>query len=225
MGAFYKATRPDGTDFHSGTVLYEVGKRVRPRDRVPRNEAQLCGPGLLHAATVPTETLVVGAWPCRLFVVEGKPVAGLDDEHPYKAGFRQLHVAEELPAWQVFGPQGQEVVALIERAGRLIADEMQRLDAAWDAAWGAARYAAWGAARYAAGDAAGDAARYAAGDAAWDAAWCAARYAAGDAARDAARDAAWAAAGDAASAFVVRDLISDEDFRTLYGPWESVIGE
>src|SRR5579885_2641553 len=186
MGAFYKATRPDGTDFHSGTVLYEVGKRVRPRDRVPRNEAQLCGPGLLHAATVPTETLVVGAWPCRLFVVEGKPVAGLDDEHPYKAGFRQLHVAEELPAWQVFGPQGQEVVALIERAGRLTADEMQRLDAAWDAA------------------------RDAAGDAAWDADL---------------HVAAWDAAGDAARALVVRDLISDEDFRTLYGPWESVIGD
>src|SRR5579885_2058055 len=103
VSIFYKATRPDGTDFYSGTVLYEVGKRVHPRNRVSREKAQLCGPGMLHAATVPTETLVGGTWPCRLFAVEGKPVAGLDETHPHKAGFRELYVVEELPAWQVFG--------------------------------------------------------------------------------------------------------------------------
>ena len=83
-------------------------------------------------------------------------------------------------------------------------------DAAWDAAWAAARDAAWDAARAAAWAAAWAAARAAAwaaaraaawaaawaaaGDAAWAAAWAAA----GDAAWDAARAAAWAAAGDAA---------------------------
>ena len=143
---FYKATRPDGTDFYSGMVLYEVGRTVRPNDGVPRSKAKLCHGGLLHAATVPTETLIIGSWPCRLFVVDGKPVAGLDDEEPYKAGFRQLRVVEELPAWRVFGPQGREVVALIERAALLTVDELKRLGAAWDAARTAACDAAWNAA-------------------------------------------------------------------------------
>ena len=81
-------------------------------------------------------------------------------------------------------------------------------DAAWAAAWDAARDAAWAAAWDAARDAAWAAARAAAraaaGDAAWAAAWAAARdaalAAAWDAAWDAARDAAWAAARDAARA-------------------------
>ena len=62
-------------------------------------------------------------------------------------------------------------------------DEAEQ-DAAWAAAWAAARAAAWAAA----------------GAAAWDAAWAAARAAAGAAAGAAARAAARAAAGDAARA-------------------------
>jgi hypothetical protein len=68
------------------------------------------------------------------------------------------------------------------------------LDAAWAAAWAAARDAVWAAARDAARDAAWATARDAAWAAARDAAWAAARAAA----RDAARDAAWDAARDAA---------------------------
>ena len=194
---FYKAVRCDGTDFYTGEVRYELGKRIRP---LPHNgERQICGPGLLHAATVPTETLVGGSWPCRLFRVEGKPVAGLDDRHPHKAGFRQLTVVEELPAHGVFGPQGEEVVAIIDRASRLIWDEARRLAAARDAARDAAGAAAW----------------YAAGAAAWDAA----RYAAWDAARYAAR---------AAAATLTRDLIgqggyTQEHYDLLMKPWREVI--
>jgi hypothetical protein len=109
----------------------------------------------------------------------------------------------------VFGPQWEQVCALVLRAARLTPDEAKALyaardaarDAAWDAAWGAA----WGAAR----------------DAAWGAAW--------DAARGAAWDAAWGAACDAAWAIVVRDLIGTHGFTqahydTLTGPWRKVIG-
>ena len=52
----------------------------------------------------------------------------------------------ELPAPEVFGPQGAHVVALLERARRLTPDEASALGAALDAALGAARGAAWGAA-------------------------------------------------------------------------------
>ncbi len=194
---FYKAVRPDGTDFRTGTIRYEVGQTVAPAPTVL--PARICGPGMLHAATVPAMTLVGGSWPCRLFEVTGEPVAGLDDEHPHKAGFRALTVVREIEAWRALGPNGREVAALIDRAGRLTDDEARRLTAARDAAWGAAWGAAW--------DAAWDAAR----DAAWGAAW--------GAALSAARDAAWSAAW----ALVVRDLITTVQFDALYGPWASVM--
>lgn len=132
---------------------------------------------------------------------------------PNKRAFLSLDVIEELPAHMVFGPQGEHVVALIERAGRLTADEAKQLSFAWDAAGGAAWAAAW--------DAAWGAARGAARAAAWDAA--------GVAAGDAARDAAWGAAGGAAIALVVRDLIDSSGFSqahydTLTGPWRTAIG-
>jgi len=106
---------------------------------------------------------------------------------------------------EVFGPQWEQVCALVLRAARLTPDKAKALgaargtawDAAWDAAWYAARGAAWDAAR----------------DAAWGAAW----------------DAAWYAARDAAWALVIRDLIGQHGFTqdhydTLTGPWRRVIG-
>jgi hypothetical protein len=47
--------------------------------------------------------------------------------------------------------------------------------------------------------------------------------AAWNAARDAARYAAWYAARDATLALVVKDLITPDQFNTLYGPWASVM--
>ena len=127
----------------------------------------------------------------------------------------------ELPAPEVFGPQGAHVAALLERARHLTPDEASELDNARDAvpvdALDAASDAELGAARGARG-----------------AAWDAARGAAWDAARGAARDAAWgawgawgaarAAALDAAGALVVRDLIPAEDYDTLTRTWRTVIG-
>ena len=246
---YYKATRPDGKSFHDGKTAWAVGEtvKIKRKDR----KADLCGVGILHASDAPGETLIGGRWPCRLFEVEGKPVAQED----HKFGFHELTVIRELPAWQALGPNGEAVAALIERARTITPEQAERLRAAryaardaaryaaWSAAWNAARYAAtdatWDAARYAArnaawyaarhaarhaardaaADAAADAARSAARYAAWSAAWNAARHAARDAAADAARD----AARYAALALVVRELISEEDFQVLYGPWASVM--
>ena len=197
---YYKAVRLDGTDFCTGTILYETGRIVEPAlCDLPPSKRRLCGPGVLHAATVPTETLIGGSWPCRLFEVTGR-VTNKSSKHPHKMGFRRLVVGKELPAWQVFGPQGQEVIALIDRAARLTATEARALYAAQNAAWDAAWDATWSAAR--------SAARNAAWDADWSAAW----------------DAAWDVIWDAAIALVVRDLISVEHFNTLAGPWFSVVG-
>lgn len=116
-----------------------------------------------------------------------------------------------------FGPQWEQIVALVRRAAVLTADEATQLAAAWAAA--------------------GDAARAAAGVAAWAAARAAAGAAAWAAARDAARAAAWAVAGaaagaaarDAAWALTCRDLIgqhgfTQEHYDLLTGPWRKTIG-
>jgi hypothetical protein len=224
MSSYYKATRPDGTDFYTGTVDYGAALASGDTIRLDSDETEFPGPGWLHLATVPTECVGM-TWPCRLFEVE--PVGEFhrgEGHFPHKIGCREVRVLRELPAHEAFGPQGEQVAALIERARCLTAAEIKRLHAAWYAARAAARAAA----RYAAWDAARAAARYTAWDAAWDAAWYAARAAARAAAGDAAGDAAWYAAGDAAGyaawSLVARDLISTDAYDTLTRPWGEVIG-
>jgi hypothetical protein len=243
---YYKATRPDGMDFATGTVDYaealETGEVLEHDEKMVRDKAAT----YFSVSVEPADCTGV-RWPCRLFRVEPVGRVLKSDGLPNKRCCSRLRVVEELPAHLALGPNGEAVAALIERAGRLTWDEVERLVAAgvaargaagvavWGAAWGAARDAARGAAwaaardaaRGAAGDAAGaarDGARGAAWDAARDAAWDAARGAAGDAAGaawDGARGAAW----DAARALVVRDLISKEHFNVLYGPWAEVVGD
>ena len=199
MSSYYKATRPDGTDFYTGTVDYGAALASGDTIRLDSDETEFPGPGWLHLATVPTECDGM-TWPCRLFEVEPVGDVHHDEDHPHKIGCREVRVLRELPAHEAFGPQGEQVAALIERARCLTAAEIKRLHAAGDAAWDAARAAAWYAARAAA--------RYAA----WDAARAAAGYAAGY------------AAGDAAWSLVARDLISAEHYTALTGPWRSALG-
>jgi hypothetical protein len=246
---YYKATRLNGTDFYTGTVDYvkalETGKPVSRKPQAAYGFA-CCSDTVYHAADVAAETLIGCKWPCRLFEVTGRPVA----QAGHKFGFRSLRVLREVPAHLALGPNGEQVASLIDQASRITYDQAVRLGAAWDATRGAARGAtrgaargatrgaargaardatwdaAWGATRGAAWDAAWGAARGATWDAAWDAAWGATRGAgwgaAWDATWDAARGAAWGA-GCAAVALTVRDLVSDDVFDTLYGPWASVM--
>ena len=217
---YYKAARPDGTSFYDFTTTWKVGRITRHPN--PDTSKGLCSGGVLHISDAPAETLIGGSWPCRLFEVE--PRSALISGTGHKHGCTKVKVVKELPAWMALGPNGEAVVAHIERCRTITADQAQRLYVAWDAARSAARYAAWDAAWYAAWDAAWYAARCAAWYAARCAAWYAARdaawYAAWSAARYAARYAAW----DAGLALVVRDLISPEQFDILYGPWASVFG-
>ena len=238
---YWKATRLNGTDFHTGTVDYaaalESGVPVTAPVIGLANDHSFPGPKWLHLATVPTECVGM-SWPCRLFEVEPVGDVFMDNAHPHKIGARSVRVLREIEAHRVFGPQGEQVAALIECCRTLSAAELDRLYTAWYAAGYAARYAARDADRDAAGDDARVAARDAAGDAARAAAGYAARYAARDAARAAARaaagyaarDAAGDAAGDTACALTVRDLIGQRDgwdqaaYDALTGPWRRTIG-
>ena len=222
MTTYYKAVRPDGMDFFSGTVrwLPPVGDPMPGGGMVvthPTSRERTDGgaDGYLSVATVATECAGM-RWPCRLAVVEPTRAAVWTPDPgtlPSKRASWQWRVVAEIDAHQALGPQGHEVVAIIDRARMLTADELRQLTAARDAAQDATWVAAWYAAR--------DAAWVAARDAAWDAAW----YAARDAAWDATRDAAWGAAWGAALATLVRDLITPEQYDLLMAPWRTVIGD
>ena len=149
---FWKATRPDGTDFYTGSIDYAAA--LESGEPLPElSGGEFPGEGWYHVGVHPPSCLGM-RWPCRLFVVE--PVGPVEHEGQDKAGVRSLRVVEERPAHESLGPQGKHVAALIERAGSLTAEEACRLDAArnaardaaWDAAWYADWYAARGAARY-----------------------------------------------------------------------------
>ena len=223
---YYKAVRPDGTSFHDPSFRWVPESGPIPGGGLlvshPGYLDRRSAAGYLSVSTVPTDCTGL-QWPCRLLAltpVRGRKVVTPEPELPNKRAASAWLVVDRLDPHLALGPQGPEVAAIIERAGRLTQEEAALLDAVWyealNAAWDAAWYAAW--------DAAWDAARGAARDAAWYAAWYAARDAARGAARGAAWYAAWDAARDAAIATVVRDLISPDVWQTLAGPWLSVTG-
>jgi hypothetical protein len=197
---YFKATRPDGTDFATGTIDYGAalvsGEVVRHlAAKKIKNE-----PSTYLSVSVSAADCTGASWPCRLFRVEpvGRVMSKLSVS-PNKRAVSALRVVEELPAHLSLGPNGEAVAEFIERCKKLSATDWNKVaatrDAAWDAAWYAARGAAW------------DATRGAAGDAAWCAAWDAAWYAA--------RGAAW----DAASAITSRDLITVKQYDLLTQPF------
>lgn len=216
MSTYFKATRPDGTDFRTGTIDYAAALGGEPVTLPVVPDPQCCTSTVLHASTVPTESLVGGSWPCRLFEVTGTPVT----EEGHKRGFFSLAVVREVDAHQALGPQSEQVATLISRAGKLTVGEAEKLASARKAV----RETAWASARVSAREAAWVATREAAGDAAWEAAWDAAWASAREATWETTREAAWDAAREAAFALVVRDLISKEQYSLLTGPWVQVIG-
>ena len=150
MITYYKAVRPDGTDFHSASFVWVPADGIpkggwlvthpNPGERIGRRSGADASQ-YLSVATVPTDCTGF-RWPCRLIQVQAVGRAFLDGKYPNKRRVRAARVIAELPAWQALGPQGEQVAALIVRVQTLTGDELDCLDAAWDAA----------------GDAAGDAA-------------------------------------------------------------------
>ena len=154
---YYKAVRPDGTDFYSGRVLWDrVGEIVEHPD--PGSPDEHDAKGYLSVSVSPTDCTGM-RWPCRLFEVEpveGVPVWEPTPSLPSKRAAHAWRVVRELPAHEALGPNGAEVAAFLDLLPTLTNTQ-------WAAAWDAARDAAW------------DAARDAARDAAWDAALAAVR--------------------------------------------------
>ena len=215
MTTYWKAVRPDGTDFHTGTVQWAPPAGHVGEWLVRHPTASVIGDGAsgyLSVASVPTDCTGM-EWPCRLLEVEAVgEVTTPNLALPHKRAGLTFRVLRETPATEALGPQGEHVAALIRSIPDITRTPTERVALAWDAALDAVR------------DAARDAVRDAARDAAWNAAWNAAWDAARDAAWDAARYAAWYAARDATLALLARDLITTEDYDALTRPWRTAIG-
>lgn len=213
MTDYYKAVRPDGYSFHDPNFRWATepgGVTKHPDYRVGTYAG-----GYLSVSTSPSDCTGL-EWPCRLLVVEPVGEVFTPDRArlPNKRAGGAFRTIRELPAHEVFGPQGEHVAALIGRAARLTPDEASALGAAWVAARSTARVAA----QQAAVDATWDAAREAAWDTTREAMWGAAWEVARAVARE--REAAW----EAARALVSRDLISTEHYDTLTRTWRTTVG-
>ena len=118
MTTCYKATRPDGRDFYSGTVDYAAALLDGTVVEHPAFDRKGGAAGYL-SVSVSAADCTGFRWPCRLFVVEPVGLAfRVGDDLPNKRAVRALRVVEERPAWEAFGPNGEAVVAVIDRAAR-----------------------------------------------------------------------------------------------------------
>jgi hypothetical protein len=164
---YYKATRPDGTDFQTGTIDYGAalvsGEVIRHASKKKTRDE----PSSYLSVSVAATDCTGMRWPCRLFRVEpvGRVMTNLSAS-PNKRAVSALRVVEELPAHQSLGPNGEQVAAFIEACRSPTFDDWRKVGAAWDAARAAVGDAAWAAV----------------GDAAWGAAWAAVGAAVGAAA-------------------------------------------
>jgi hypothetical protein len=196
---YYKATRPNGTDFYTGAIDYAgalaSGEPVtHPYESEFRSDAQY----YLSVATVPTDCTGM-RWPCRLFEVEPVGDTWVPDATslPNKVACKSLRVVRELDSLLALGPQGAQLRDLVGQASSLTEPQVRGLAAAWDAAWDADGAAAW------------DAARAAARAAAWDAAWDADGAADGLQSRD---------------LIGTRPGWDQSAYDLLTGPWRRVVG-
>jgi hypothetical protein len=206
---YYKAVRPDGTSFYDQRTKWQIGKITR--HPAADLDHPISASRYLSVSVSPADCTSF-KWPARLFrvaSVRGHKVVTPNSSYvTNKRASDAWKPVEELPAHQLFGPQGEHVAALIARAQNLTAEERDRLDAAWNAV----RYATR------------DSAQYVARDAGWYAAQYAAQSAARYAAQSAAQYAAQYVARDTAGALVSRDLISTEHYDLLTRPWRKIIG-
>ena len=129
MTAYYKATGPDGRDFHTGTIDYGAALLSGEVVRHPTSKLKVPGDAgtYLSVSTEPADCTGF-RWPCRLFRVE--PVgrvgrAPIGDRLPNKRTTLALRVVEELPAHMALGPNGEAVVAFIERCRTMTPEQVR----------------------------------------------------------------------------------------------------
>jgi len=212
MVTYFKATRPNGTDFYSGTIDYAAALASGAPVKHPTPRRGTANAGSYLSVSVGAGDCTGFSWPARLFEV--KPVGAAWAPHkadlPRKRAAVAVTVIRELPAHMLFGPQGEVIVSML--------DEFAKMSSAKRTAMYNARGTNWWDAYYRVAGRGGLAGRVGLG---------AARYALGGRLRG------WGdgdAAYGAALAVLLRHTIGKKvgltqaEYEVLTAPWVSVTG-
>ena len=201
FGYAFKALRENMTSFFDPEFVYSLSAPSRARGRSRQADTD----GMLHAASIPSETLQHGSWPCRLFEVAL--------ERPFVArgslrASKSITIVRELPSWLVFGPNGRAVAAFLAALQALDpAGRARALEEARKSLTDMQRNVALEKMRFEAVYAERDGGLNAAQNAADAAAWNMNRF----------------LAIDAVSAIVLADVIPKDVFNLLYQPLQGVL--
>lgn len=139
MVTYYKAVRPNGTDFFSGKIDYAaaLGGAVKHPNALRKDEDA----SRYISISVSSGDCTGFRWDAvegaRLFEVApiGRAWAPHKDSMPNKRAAVGVTVLRELPSYLLFGPQGEAVVAIINAFGKLTSGQKSTLYSARDAAW------------------------------------------------------------------------------------------
>jgi hypothetical protein len=124
----YKASRPNGTDFYTGKIDYAAALKSKKSLKHPRpgSVGSPDAAGYISVATLTTDCTSF-QWPARLFEVE---IVGESwtpsSSMPNKRAGHELKVVRELPAWQLFGPRGESIVAIIDAGASSYQERVRR---------------------------------------------------------------------------------------------------
>ena len=134
----YKATRENGHSF-TGSVDYSPGLTgetiLHPSPKSRSTDAK----DYLSVSVEPGDCTGF-SWPARLFEVKavGRAWTPHKSELPNKRAVRGVTVVRELPAYALFGPQGEAIVTIIDTFAGLSRAQRDRLYAARSAGWSSA---------------------------------------------------------------------------------------
>jgi hypothetical protein len=135
---YFKAITPEGLDFHTRTVDY--GSAVKARSKAGKTVShvrpKVGSENALHyisVATVATDCTGF-SWPARLLEVEavGEVWTPHPSNMPNKRGVEAFRVIRELPAWQLFGAEGEHIVKIIQARDALTSAQRSALYAEYD---------------------------------------------------------------------------------------------
>jgi hypothetical protein len=226
---YYKATRADGKDFHTGTIDYAAALRdgtvlihtphahttARLKYAAVKygdNEALIrkSDAGFYFSiATTPTDCTGM-EYPHRLFEVEpvDEPWVPNPTDLPNKRACRRLRVLREIDASQALGPQHQQIKDFWAQTRALTLRENRALADAYGKVFMNDSYGG-------------------ASDRMHRQVRKSGRNAAADLAASEAENhvrGSWGLVGHVARALTVRDLLDPEDYRRITQPWREVMG-
>jgi hypothetical protein len=120
MSTFYIAATVDGADMLTPDLTYQVGETITHPYAADSDAPEAF---TQFSMSDTPSGVIIHQWPARLLVIE--PVGDTWETNHTRVGAHQIRVVSERPATELFGPQGEEVVALFEPLAAAHAEEQE----------------------------------------------------------------------------------------------------